>query len=213
MALIVVISYILVFLLGLSIYNVIKHKKWFLYSSIALIVLTIFVFFIPGIYGAYIWMENTFTTEMRVYAGPLPFNQLTIERGKVKKYGPLVIDVMRNERTERLESIFSDINTNDWILTTIFITPVGSHWESNPVFLFLEDSQMQKLEMIDKKHINYLFEKKINENKVSEIFEAEDPIYEEFWKYIYDTDSVRNNEEKLNILYAQIDSLISKENK
>jgi len=148
---------------------------------------------------------------MRNVWGPVPFCDDEYIRGSVKVYGPLKIDYMKDEQVERFEKIFSDLNTNDWILTTLFLFPASGHWESHPHFLLFKNEDIKHLESIDRKYINYLFHSKIEKNNVPGIYKTEDDIYNDFWQYIHGRVGP-NDSLIIRSLYSRIDSLMIKSN-
>lgn len=208
--LVVILSFFFVFLLLYTLFSLIKNRQlaW-LKISISLLICILFYTLRVNIYGASAWFENTFTTEMKNMWGPTILGYDEIQRGKIKSYGQLKIDYMTSEESKRLQNIFSDIDTNDWIITTIFLYPMSIHWESHPFFIYFSDNEITRLENFKKEYVTFLFKRKISKDKVPEIYETDNSVYLNFWKHIHDTTIVDSLE--LRNLYSKIDSLIKVE--
>ncbi len=202
---IIFLSYLVIVLLIYSIFNNIFNnlkRRLTTIFSLAFILISGINFGI--FYESMAWFENTFTTEMNFMWGPFDSND--IKRGERVYFGPLTIERFNKDQSTRFEEIFSEIDKDDWILTTISLGLNLRHWESNPVFLYFDEHQTTRLENMNKEALTFLFNRKILKNRTSEIFNAKEPVYQEFWSYI-NQDSTSTDSPRLKRVYSMIDSI------
>jgi len=169
-----------------------RYRKHFIPVGIGLVVLIlIWGFHFRNIYAAQAWFENTLTTEMENIWGPVPFYDSEPHRGNVTQWGSLKIDQMQTPVVQRLETVFEQVPRNDWIVTTVFIAPVSSHWESHPPFLYLDDRELHRLEQIDRDVLTRFFTFHIRNHQLSNLFAPVidtsitfPAVYRDFWRYL-----------------------------
>jgi hypothetical protein len=153
------------------------------------------------------WIENTFTVEMKVFDGPFGTLALRPEPDKYEYFGLLGVGTYSDDFTTRLSKVFSDIDTQDWILTTVSFFHINGHWESHPVFIFLEEHNLQRLEIFDKPRLNYLMNREIQRGTIERIFNGENHINKMFMNYIM-ADSFQIDSIQIKVVYEKIDSLM-----
>ncbi len=206
---IMVVSYIVIFL---AIRFAFYFPKSIMFRIITISGYLILTYFLCSnydkIYGFHAWFENTFTTEMKAYRGPCldfwnkPYND------EISQFLSLQIWTMHPDSYERLSTVFSDLDTDDWVLTTIGMFKENSHWESNPVFLDSREHNIKRLEDFDKKKLTYLVGREIKNKSVERLFNGEDKVNSRFINYIM-ADSTLDDSSELKILYSMIDSLMA----
>lgn len=205
--LIMILSYFVIYLMIRFAFYFPWSKKKRTLVIVGYLVVFLFVYLNRNfVYNFNAWFENTFTTQMKVYWGPFGDSWSKPEPDKMKQVGLLKIGVYYPEHYVRLNRIFSDIDTDDWVLTTIGMFNTNSHWESHPVFLFCRDKNIERLEKFKREKLNYLIKREIENGTIEEIFNGEDRVNSKFMSYIM-SDSTFDESDKLAELYFKIDSL------
>ncbi len=205
---IIIVSYLLIYgMIKLAFQYTNNLKGKVITNVIYILVFSIVFLKWHYIYSFGVWFENTFTTETRIYWGPFS-NWTNIRPDSVEHMGPIKIEKNYYGYYKRLAKVFSDINTNDWILTTIdlYNKIESSHWESQSPFFRLRENHIERLEQVDRERLNKLFNREIKNGTVERLFNGKDSLNTAFWDYIL-ADSLTNEQETLQLLYKQIDAL------
>lgn len=205
--LIFILSYFTIYLLIRTIFNFPKSTKIRILTLMSYFIFSIFIYLNwNSIYNFHGWFENTFTTEMKVYWGPFDDSWQKPEPDKIEHIGQLKIGTYYQDYSERLNSIFADLDTDDWVLTTIGMFHINSHWESHPVFLYCRESNIERLEKFNREKLNYLLMREISRNTIENIFNGKEKVNSKFLSYIM-ADSISQDSEELDDIYFKIDSL------
>jgi len=205
--LIFVSSYFIIYFFLKIVFQPNKIRKFVILVLLALIA---FGYWSINIYRFYYgWFENTFTTEKKVFWGPFKPEWVIQDSESAQSIGSLRMLTYSSERAEKLKNVFSDIDTDDWILTTINMHHRASHWESHSNFEFLNDTAITKLENFDKRYLKFLFDKKTSRKTIPQMFDHDQPVYNEFRRYL-NLNSIDSDSLILKQLYSKIDSTIAK---